>query len=53
MAVKRIVADIAVKDTAQAQTFYGNILGMVLVMDMGWMFELSLAKQRPYPNAIR
>lgn len=43
MAVKRIVADIAVKETAQAQAFYGDILGMDLVMDMGWISTFASA----------
>ena len=37
MAVKRIVANIATGDMCAAQGFYGDILGMELVMDHGWI----------------
>jgi catechol 2,3-dioxygenase-like lactoylglutathione lyase family enzyme len=37
MAVKRIVANIAAPDTAAARAFYGDFLGLDLVMDMGWI----------------
>ncbi|PTT36299.1 glyoxalase, partial [Stenotrophomonas sp. HMWF022] len=37
MAVKRVVANIASADPAQAAAFYGDILGMDIVMDHGWI----------------
>ncbi len=37
MAVKRIVANMNVADPAQAKRFYGEILGLELQMDMGWI----------------
>ncbi len=37
MAVLRIMPDIACSDPAKAQAFYGDILGMDLLMDMGWI----------------
>lgn len=37
MAVKRVVANIASVDPAQAAAFYGDILGMDIVMDHGWI----------------
>ena len=37
MTVKRIVTNIATQDIAAAQLFYGDILGMDIVMDHGWI----------------
>jgi catechol 2,3-dioxygenase-like lactoylglutathione lyase family enzyme len=37
MAVRRIVTNIATHDTAAAGKFYGDILGMDVVMDHGWI----------------
>jgi catechol 2,3-dioxygenase-like lactoylglutathione lyase family enzyme len=55
MNVKRIVANIDVPDPTQAKRFYGDILGLELQMDMGWiqtygsnqnmMLQVSFASQ--------
>lgn len=37
MSVKRIVANIATQDIAAARAFYGDILGMDIAMDQGWI----------------
>ncbi len=37
MKVKRIVANIEVPDPAQANRFYGDILGLDLLMDLDWI----------------
>jgi catechol 2,3-dioxygenase-like lactoylglutathione lyase family enzyme len=37
MKVKRIVANIAATDVAAARTFYHDILGLVSLMDFGWI----------------
>ncbi|MCR8713072.1 VOC family protein [Stenotrophomonas indicatrix] len=37
MAVKRVVANIASAEPAQAAAFYGGVLGMDIVMDHGWI----------------
>lgn len=37
MAVKRIVANINADQVDDAQSFYGDILDMKLVMDQGWI----------------
>lgn len=37
MKVKRIVANVAVRDASVAQRFYGDILGLDLLMDMDWI----------------
>src|SRR4029453_13352137 len=37
MQVKRIVANIAVENVAAARRFYQDILGLDLLMDLGWI----------------
>lgn len=37
MKVKRIVANIGTKEVAKAKRFYGDLLGLDLLMDMGWI----------------
>ena len=37
MDVKRIVANVAVADPAAAKSFYQDILGLDVLMDMGWI----------------
>ncbi len=37
MKVKRIVANIAAENVAEASTFYAEIFGLDLLMDLGWI----------------
>lgn len=37
MAVLRVIANIATPDPAQAAAFYGDLLGMPVLMDHGWI----------------
>jgi catechol 2,3-dioxygenase-like lactoylglutathione lyase family enzyme len=37
MKVRRIVANIETKDVAAAKRFYQDVLGLDLLMDMGWI----------------
>jgi catechol 2,3-dioxygenase-like lactoylglutathione lyase family enzyme len=37
MKVKRIVANLAVPDPARAKQFYHGVLGLEVLMDMGWI----------------
>ena len=37
MKVRRIVANIATADPAAARAFYGEILGLDVLMDLGWI----------------
>ena len=37
MTVRRIVTNIATKDVAAAKRFYHDVLGLDLLMDMGWI----------------
>lgn len=41
MAVKRVVANIATDRMDLARAFYGDILGMTLAMDHGWIITLT------------
>jgi catechol 2,3-dioxygenase-like lactoylglutathione lyase family enzyme len=41
MAVIRIVANVASSDVEAAKRFYGDILGMEVVMDLGWIVTLA------------
>jgi catechol 2,3-dioxygenase-like lactoylglutathione lyase family enzyme len=48
MKIKRIVPNIAAQSPAKAKAFYGDLLGLDVVMDMGWIttFEAD-ASMRP------
>jgi catechol 2,3-dioxygenase-like lactoylglutathione lyase family enzyme len=48
MNIKRIVPNIAALDVPKAKQFYGDLLGLGVVMDMGWIttFEAD-ASMRP------
>lgn len=37
MKVKRIVANIATTDVGKAKAFYGDVLGLDLAMNLGWI----------------
>lgn len=37
MTVRRIVSNIAAPDISLAQRFYGDVLGLDLLMDLGWI----------------
>jgi catechol 2,3-dioxygenase-like lactoylglutathione lyase family enzyme len=41
MAVKRIVANIATDQVEDAKAFYADILGLNLVMDLGWILTFA------------
>ena len=41
MTVKRIVANIATDKLDAAKAFYGQVLGMTLAMDHGWIITLT------------
>ncbi|TIX35181.1 MAG: glyoxalase, partial [Mesorhizobium sp.] len=44
MKVKRIVANIATQDTAAAQHFYKDVLGLDVLMDQGWIVTSGSAE---------
>ena len=41
MAVKRIVANVAAEQIDAAKAFYGDALGMTVVMDLGWIMTFA------------
>ena len=41
MAVRRIVANVAAERLDAAKTFYGDALGMNIVMDLGWIMTFA------------
>ena len=45
MKVKRIVANIAASSPNDAETFYGSIFGLELVMDHGWIKTYSSGEE--------
>lgn len=47
MKVKRIVANVAVSDPAAAKRFYGDVLGLDVLMDMGWIATYGSRDRAP------
>lgn len=45
MRVKRIVANIATDNVAAAQRFYGDILGLDVLMDHGWLLTYGSSQK--------
>jgi len=45
MKVRRIVANIATEDIAKAKRFYGDILGLDVLMDHGWLVTYGSAEK--------
>lgn len=43
MAVKRIVANIAASRPDAARAFYGEVIGLDVVMDLGWIMTFAAA----------
>ena len=41
MPVKRIVANIASTEVDAARSFYGDVLGLEVVMDLGWILTFA------------
>ncbi|KAA0077002.1 VOC family protein [Tardiphaga sp. P9-11] len=50
MAVKRIVANIAAPQPEVARTFYGEILGLDLVMNHGWIVTFAAPESLTAPQ---
>jgi catechol 2,3-dioxygenase-like lactoylglutathione lyase family enzyme len=45
MKVRRIVANVAAADLSAARRFYGDVLGLDLLMDQGWIATWGSAEQ--------
>ncbi len=41
MTVKRVVPNIAADQIEAARAFYGDVLGMLVVMDLGWVVTFA------------
>lgn len=53
MTVKRVVANIATEQMEAAKAFYGNLLGMSLGMNHGWIITFVGAANRRLSSASR
>jgi len=47
MKVKRIVTNIETKKTSAAKRFYGEVLGLEVMMDMGWIATYGSGAKMP------
>lgn len=45
MIVKRIIANFATSDVSKARRFYADILGLEIVMDLGWIVTFASPAQ--------
>jgi len=52
MKVKRIVANIAADDAAAAKRFYHDVLGLDLLMDLGWIATYGSGQQQSVQVSI-
>ncbi|MEZ4443352.1 MAG: VOC family protein [Polyangiaceae bacterium] len=52
MRVLRIVVDIAADEIAAAQVFYGEILGLEQLMDLGWIVTYGSSAKAPIQVSI-
>jgi catechol 2,3-dioxygenase-like lactoylglutathione lyase family enzyme len=52
MKVRRIVANIAADDVAKAKSFYGDVLGLDLLMDLGWIATYGAPGKTPVQVSI-
>ncbi|WP_426231040.1 VOC family protein [Pararhizobium sp. DWP3-4] len=52
MTVLRIVANIEATDPQAGRAFYGELLGLDLVMDHGWIVTFASGKQAPAQVSI-
>lgn len=47
MTVRRVVANIATEQLGSARRFYGEVLGMAVVMDLGWILTFTAEGSAP------
>jgi catechol 2,3-dioxygenase-like lactoylglutathione lyase family enzyme len=45
MIIQRIVPNLSAGDISKARQFYGDILGLEIAMDLGWMSLLRLPRK--------
>jgi hypothetical protein len=51
MRIKRIVTNLAAADVSKAKQFYGEILGLKVVMDQGWIVTFAAPAKWPLKSA--
>ena len=52
MTVRRIVTNIAADHVAEAEKFYGELLGLKVVMDLGWIVTFASDQTAPAQVSI-
>ena len=52
MAVRRIVTNIAAAKVSEAQSFYGGLLGLEVLMDQGWIITFGADRTAPVQISI-
>jgi catechol 2,3-dioxygenase-like lactoylglutathione lyase family enzyme len=50
MAVKRIVTNIAASDLEAARKFYGDVLGLEVIMDLKWILTFAAVDAKTAPQ---
>jgi catechol 2,3-dioxygenase-like lactoylglutathione lyase family enzyme len=50
MIIKRIVPNISARNLTKARQFYGDILGLDIAMDLGWIMTLESPKEMTTPQ---
>jgi len=50
MIIKRIVPNISATNLAKARRFYGDILGLEIAMDFGWIVTFASSKEMMTPQ---
>ena len=53
MKVKRIVSNVAASDVEKASAFYKEVLGLKVLMDLGWIRTFGLAARGRSPFFTR
>lgn len=52
MAVRRIVANIATTNVSEAQSFYGDLLDLDVVMNLGWIVTFGSDRTAPVQVSV-
>jgi catechol 2,3-dioxygenase-like lactoylglutathione lyase family enzyme len=47
MKIKRVIANVLTANPSDADRFYGNLLGMKVVMDQGWIRTYGASEKMP------
>ncbi len=52
MTVKRIVSNVAAKDVTAARAFYEDLLGLEVLMDLGWIVTFGSDQSAPVQISV-